>query len=58
MELEILFREIELQEKMAERVMSVLPGLSGEEVETQLKCLMNRKTAPDALARSAALFRG
>lgn len=25
MELEILFREIELQEKMAERVMSVLP---------------------------------
>ena len=30
MELEILFREIELQEKMAERVMSVLPGLSGE----------------------------
>ncbi|MCI5923646.1 MAG: acyltransferase domain-containing protein [Oscillospiraceae bacterium] len=56
MELEILFREIELQEKMAERVMSVLPGLSGEEVETQLKCLMNRKTAPDALAHLTALF--
>ena len=56
MELEILFREIELQEKMAERVMSVLPVLSGEEIETQLKCLMNIKTAPDALAHLTALF--
>ena len=41
MELETLFREIELQERMAERVMAVLPRLLGEEIETQLKCLMD-----------------
>ena len=56
MELETLFREIELQERMAERVMAVLPRLLGEEIETQLKCLMDMKTAPDALAHLTALF--
>lgn len=56
MELEILFRKLNCRRKWSNGLCLFCPCFRAEEIETQLKCLMNIKTAPDALAHLTALF--